>query len=108
MDTLYEIQNGMTITDGVLKLRDGWLIGRDSLVKRDRYGCWSCNCAAFENLGLCSHTVAVAATEDPHLKMIGEEYMRCWMALGTEAARLKAALKSKPTEARGQDSDMGD
>lgn len=97
MDIIYQIQLGMTVEDGrVLKTPVGWLIGRDGVVKKDRYCSWSCSCIAFENVGLCSHTVAVAALENDRVKAIGDEFMKCWNALGTEAARLKAALDGKP------------
>lgn len=98
MSILYEIQLGMSVEHGmILKLPGGWLIGRDNLVKRDKYACWSCNCSAFENIGVCSHTVAVAAIEDPRIRAMGEEFMRRWTALGSEAARLRAALEGRPS-----------
>ena len=94
---LYEIQTGMTIENGrIVKIPEGWLIGPDNLVKRDRYAEWSCNCTKFEQMGICSHVVAVAAMEDDQIKALGNEFMRDWLALASVGVRLKAALAGKP------------
>ncbi|MGO9359059.1 MAG: hypothetical protein ACLP1D_15535 [Xanthobacteraceae bacterium] len=94
-----EIQVGLTVTSKIahLKMPEGWLVDHDNLVRKDQYAGWSCACVTFENLGLCSHAVAVAVSEDPQLRLIGEEFLRCWMALGIAAARMKAALVSAST-----------
>jgi hypothetical protein len=91
---IYEIQAGLLESVSVLKTPDGWLIGQAGLVKKDRYTGWSCNCAIFGNLGVCSHTVAAAVSEDPQVRTICEDFERCFRALGVEARRTKAALKS--------------
>jgi hypothetical protein len=98
MTILHEIQTGMMVEDGrIIKTPVGWLIGQDGVVRKDGCGEWSCACTTFERVGLCSHSVAVAATEDERIKAIGEEFMRCWIALATEGARMKAALEGKRT-----------
>ncbi|WP_439399515.1 SWIM zinc finger family protein [Bradyrhizobium sp. PMVTL-01] len=103
---LYEIQTGITVENGrILKIPEGWLIGPDNLVKRDRYAEWSCSCTKFANLGLCSHVVAVAATEDERIKAIGEQFMRDWLALATVAVRMKAALAGNQAPVRSNSAD---
>lgn len=91
-----EIQNGMSIySPGEIKKADkGWLIA-DRLVWRDG-PYWSCHSPANVTLGLCEHTVAVAASVDPETKAVGEAFMTAWKSLGSQTANMKMALNWRP------------
>jgi hypothetical protein len=91
-----EIQNGMSVYSPaeIKKADKGWLIA-DRLVWRDG-PYWLCHCPANVILGLCEHTVAVAASVEPETKAVGEAFMTAWKSLGSQTANMKMALNWRP------------
>ncbi len=87
-----EIQNGMNIYSPgeIRKAANGWLIADRRVWRDGPY--WLCHCPANVALGLCEHTVAVAASVEPEAKAAGEAFMTAWRSLSLQTEGMKMAL----------------